>query len=318
MLLRILISLALLGILAVACAPKAAPIPQGSARLRVMTFNLWFGGDGGGQPLESSAAVIRAAQADVVGLQETQGNEASGIHPDNGARLAEMLGWHYFDQGERRGILSRFPIVETTPQRWGAIIQLESGHQVAIFNAHLMYWPYQPYQLLNIPYFNAPFLASAEEAIQAAQAARGEQVTALLAEMQAVRQRGLPILLTGDFNEPSHRDWTEAAAQAGLCPLPVAWPTTRRLEQAGWVDAYRQLFPDPVAAPGFTWTPTTRPDDPNDHHDRIDFIFSNGAGLTTDQVQIVGENGEAADIVVTPYPSDHRAVAATFTVTVTK
>jgi hypothetical protein len=38
-----------------------------------------------------------------------------------------------------------------------------------------------------------------------------------------------------------------------------------------------------------------------------------GNGLKVTAVQIVGENEKNADIVVAPYPSDHRAVVATFT-----
>ena len=33
------------------------------------------------------------------------------------------------------------------------------------------------------------------------------------------------------------------------------------------------------------------------------------------EVKVVGEDKEKADIVVTPFPSDHRAVVATFTLT---
>ena len=43
--------------------------------LRVMTFNLWHGGDAGKQRLTQTLAVIRAAKADIVGLQETGGYE---------------------------------------------------------------------------------------------------------------------------------------------------------------------------------------------------------------------------------------------------
>ena len=55
------------------------------------------------------------------------------------------------------------------------------------------------------------------------------------------------------------------------------------------------------------------PDDPTTHHDRIDFVYFKGRGVTVTDVKVIGENDENADIVVTPYPSDHRAVVATFT-----
>jgi exonuclease III len=76
-------------------------------------------------------------------------------------------------------------------------------------------------------------------------------------------------------------------------------------------DAFRTVHPDEVARPGWTWTPTTRPDDPKDRHDRIDFVFFAGRGVAVKHCSIVGEAKESADIVVQPYPSDHRAVVAT-------
>lgn len=281
--------------------------------LRVMSFNLWHGGDAGKQPLSQTMEVIRAAGADIVGLQETGGyeKEKGAGRPDNGRKLAAMLGWRYFDQGERTGILSRFPIVTNTPRKWGVSIRLPSGRDVWMFNAHLMYAPYQPYQLLKIPYANAPFIKSADEAVSEARKARGEQVERLLAELKPVLARRQPVFLTGDFNEPSHQDWTKRAAEAGKCPLAVAYPSTLAVTTAGMRDAFRAAFPDEVAHPGRTWTPTTKPDDPKDRHDRIDFVFFGGPNVTARRCEVVGEDRQYAGIVVSPYPSDHRAVVAT-------
>src|SRR5262249_24422311 len=150
------------------------------------------------------------------------------------------------------------------------------------------------------------FVSTEEEAVAEARAARGREVDAVVAALA-----GKDLVVTGgDFNEPSHQDWTEAVAKAGRQPLKVAWPSTKAFTDAGFTDAYRPVYPDPLAHPGFTWTPTTRPDDPKDHHDRIDFLFERG--LRPLKVQIVGENAQNADIVVAPYPTDHRGVLATF------
>jgi endonuclease/exonuclease/phosphatase family metal-dependent hydrolase len=305
--------------------------------LRVMSFNLWHGGDAGRQPLEQSAAVIQAARADIVGLQETHGltpeffssdvpvqagQTAPALkwpdhpvdRPDNGARLAQMLGWQYFDQGSRRGILTRHKLVSTTPRGWGARIELPSGHQVYMFNAHLAYWPYQPYQVMDIPYDGQPALHTEAQVVQAAVEARGAQVTEMVAELKIALMEGMPTFLTGYFNEPSHLDWTAAAAAAGKCPLKVEYPSTRAVVAAGMRDTYRSLHPDEVHQRGYTWTPLTSPDDPGDIHDRIDFVFMGGMGAVLQSFEIVGEAPEAADIIVTPYPSDHRAVVSSFLV----
>jgi exonuclease III len=79
----------------------------------------------------------------------------------------------------------------------------------------------------------------------------------------------------------------------------------------GFVDAFREVHPDPVRRPAFTWTPTSSPTVKWDHHDRIDFILARGDDLSVENASIVGEKHPEADIVVTPWPSDHRAVAAT-------
>ena len=41
--------------------------------IRVMTFNIWGDGRSGQQPLTQTAAAIRAAKPDIVGLQELNG-----------------------------------------------------------------------------------------------------------------------------------------------------------------------------------------------------------------------------------------------------
>lgn len=285
---------------------------MGVEEIRVMSFNLWHGGDAGGQPLEQSVAVIRAGEADVVGLQETEGRERDGVRPDHGRRLSEMLGWQYHDQGRRTGVASRFPILGTTSGGRGVRLDIGDGRRVTVFNVHLMHAPYQPYQLLGIPYHDAPFIHTAAEAVREAERSRGAEVDGWVEEVRAALERGETVFLTGDFNEPSHQDWTERAAAAGRCPVAVPFPATRKMTEAGLRDAYRAARVDEVAEPGWTWTPLTRPDDPKDRHDRIDFVFFGGPGVRLLGAEVVGEAARWADRVVQPYPSDHRAVVARF------
>ena len=277
-----------------------------------MSFNLWHGGDQGKQPLEQSAAVIRAADADVVGLQETAGLAPKGQpRPDNSAKLARLLGFHHVDQGHNTAILSRHPIVATTPGKKGATVELPTGRRVHVFNVHLMHAPYQPYQLLNIPYGDGRFISTEQEAIAEAKKARGHQVVELLQDIDSVGGSA-PVFITGDFNEPSHLDWTQAAADAKQCLIKVEWPTTKALSDAGFTDALRHVRPDVVNDRANTWTPITDPSDPKDRHDRIDFVLSRGCGISVIEAKLVGENPRFAQIVAHPYPSDHRAVVATF------
>jgi exodeoxyribonuclease-3 len=280
-------------------------------QLRVMSFNIWVGGESGKQPLSQTAEVIRAAKAGIVGMQEANGAEKNGQRPENGRKVAEMLGWNYFDQGDGTAVLSKYSIVTNTPAKWGVLLRLPSETEVWIFNAHLMHAPYQPYQLLNIPYGNGRFIKTEAEAIDEARKARGEQVEQLLAELKPALASGKAVLLTGDFNEPSHQDWTKRAADARKVPIAVEYPTTKAVSAAGMRDAFRLIYPDEVEQRGNTWTPITSEDDPQDRHDRIDFVWVGGSAVSVKDCKVVGEKKEFANIVVQPYPSDHRGVVAT-------
>lgn len=290
------------------------PLTQSrAAELKVMSFNLWHGGNAGGQPLRQTIHAIRTSQADIVGLQETHGHGVDGVRPDNGRRTAKSMGWHYFPQAGRTGILSRFPMRAATKNNLGVEIEYVPGKTLVFFNAHFPASPYQPYQLLDIPYGNAPFIKTESQAIEWANRSRGKQVDRLLQEIQVALKRMQPIVLTGDFNEPSFQDWTARAAAAKVCPIKVEYPATKRITESGLTDAWRVVHPNEVAVPGWTWTPTTKPDDPKDRHDRIDFVFVSSKNITVKGCQRVAEPGNA-EIPVLPWPSDHRAVMATIVI----
>ena len=142
------------------------------------------------------------------------------------------------------------------------------------------------------------------------QGARGRD-RKVLRQIKSLPEKKTPVFVVGDFNEPSHLDWTEAAAKAGRHPIKVEYPNSLAMKKAGFSDAYRTLYPDEMKNPGYTWSSFYKFDDPTTHHDRIDFVYFKGSGLTVKDIRIVGENKKDADIVISPYPSDHRVVVAT-------
>lgn len=278
--------------------------------VRVMTFNIWRGGEAGYQPLSQTVKVIRESKADMVGIQESYAGQV-----DNAAKVAESLGWHHFRQGgrgESTSIISRFPITDHTPRKYGVTIEISKEISVNLFNVHFKPAPYQPYQLKRIPYGNAPFIRTAKEAKEWARKARGSQVDNLLSELKPAIAQGGPVFLTGDLNEPSFQDWSDLARKANLVPVSVKYPATSMVVDAGMVDSYRRIYPDEVKFRGYTWTNRTSPRDPKDFHDRIDYVFA--CGTTVTESKVVGENQKNADIVVAPWPSDHRAVVSEFIV----
>lgn len=290
--------------------------------LTVMSFNIYGGGANEDKPVDETVAVIQAVGADIIGVQETRlegdpctADDCPPMGDSVAKAIADALGFHYYDQTQTNealwanAIISRYPIAAATANDLGVAIDVE-GQTVYAFNIHLDDSPYQPYQLLSIEYGDAPFITTEAEAVRFAQETRGPALKLLMEDLKEADGAAAAFIF-GDFNEPSFRDWTERAVAAKHQPVAVRYPTTLAIEEQGFVDAFRAAFPDEVAKPGYTWTPTTNPSDPEDHHDRIDFVFARAPNLVVEQAGIVGEKAPEADIVVTPWPSDHRAVAAT-------
>jgi exodeoxyribonuclease-3 len=289
--------------------------------LSVMSFNTWGAGTNAGKSIDETVAVIRAANPDIIGLQEIRAESANctaehcpSAPVSVAPQLAAALGYELLEQLDdnevlwANAILSRYPIRSATPGGLGARIDV-NGRDVLLFNIHATDYPYGPFQLLSIPYGQAPFLTTAEQAIDAAWQARKSAYQLLVADLTAAGPASA-IFITGDFNEPSFRDWTAAAVAAGIHPLVVDWPFSRAIEALGFTDVFRATHPDPVAKPGFTWSPNITAEAPDDHPDRIDFIFARGVGMQVNSAHIVGETGPWTDIAIEPYPSDHRAVVA--------
>ncbi|WP_421695836.1 endonuclease/exonuclease/phosphatase family protein [Aestuariivirga sp.] len=304
-----------------AALPWAAAAQAQQTELTIMSFNIYGGGANDSKPVDETAAAIKAVGADIIGVQETrlEGDPCTAeICPPKGesvaAKLAAALGYHYYDQTKvndalwANAILSRYPIGPATPNDLGVSIDV-NGRKVHVFNIHLDDSPYQPYQLLGIEYGPYPYLKTPEEAVKAAADTRGPALKLLFADMDAAGPDDAAFVF-GDFNEPSHRDWTDSAVKAGLQPLAVPYPTVMAIEEKGFVDTFRAIYPDPATKPGFTWTPTSEPTAKDDHHDRIDFALARAPKLDVLSAGIVGEKAPEADIVVTPWPSDHRATMA--------
>lgn len=314
--------LKVLGLAALAASALPPETAGAETTLTVMSFNVWGGGANEKKPVDETVAAIRAAGADIVGLQETRLEsdpcEADSCPPAGESvarKIAEALGFHHYDQAQTNAalwanaIISRYPIGKATPNDLGVPIDV-NGRTVYAFNIHLDDSPYQPYQIVGIEYGSAPFVKTEAEAVRFAEETRGPALKLLFEDMKAADGADAAFLF-GDFNEPSHRDWTERAVKAGNQPMAVRFPTTLAIEGKGFVDTFRAAFPDEAARPAFTWTPTSGPKDPEDHHDRIDFVFARAKTLKVERAAIVGEKAPEADIVVTPWPSDHRAVTAT-------
>jgi endonuclease/exonuclease/phosphatase family metal-dependent hydrolase len=283
--------------------------------LKVMTFNIWYGGEQVNFP--TVAAALRAADADIVGVQEPDGNLE---------RLAAAAGYAHVDA--RRNIISRYPLfdsgagvrTEAGPAPYGiaaldagqvhAWAMVRPGFVVAVANTHLSSDPYGPEAVRDG--------ASLQDVLALEARVRMREARPLMA-LGALAQTGAPVFLTGDFNTPSHLDWGPAMQRARptVIRYSIDWPVTRALAEAGLRDSYREAHRDPTQRLGYTWTagmphPYVRP---NETIDRIDYVFVAGP-VETLSSEIVGEpGGDGVDIPIAPYPSDHRGVVSRFRVT---
>ena len=306
---RLVVLLGVLGLAALSFPPATAATP---VTVKVMTLNIFYGGDewnpetghwcrspaGCPETLEQVASTIRAADPDVVGLQEGTANEC---------RLADMLGWFC---EPRLQLISRFPLIDP-PGASGvyALAEVASGRFVAVSNVHLPSDPYGPYWVRD---------GEPRSAVLALE--RSTRLPAIQRQLDVLPDlaaSGVPVFLTGDFNSPSHLDWTPAVdAARDQVRYPVVWPVSAALAGAGFRDSYREIHPDPVAVPGFTWTPPgTLESVPDEVYDRIDWVLVQGPAEALG-TKLVGETGGPdVDVERDVYPTDHRGVVSTFRVT---
>jgi len=280
---KTLVCLALVFVGAVVC--PAAPVTQ----LKVMSFNIWVQG---GLSLSNCIEVIRSSGADIVGLQECNATTAQTI--------ATRLGFHVQPDASY-AIVSRYPVVGSIPTSGGrgATLQLAPGQRVHLFDTHLTAYPYGPYDLKNGR--TQSFIINQENQT------RMPALTNLLRAMAPYLASAEPCFLVGDFNAPSHHDYAA-----------FPWPTSLACVNAGLVDSYRELHPGNRKYPGpftyneagVTWTPKTA-EEPEGVFDRIDFVhYSAGDGTTPLASAELDERNS-----INPWPSDHRAVLTTFSLT---
>jgi endonuclease/exonuclease/phosphatase family metal-dependent hydrolase len=196
---------ALLAALAAAPAAACATLPGASRPLRVASFNIWHDRDDWPARLPLIVETLRAADSDVIGLQEVLEDAATGL-PNQADTIAAALGGYEvrFMSTDAEGaprrygnaILSRLPILETAARKleplddWRTALRVRvgfDGRPVDVVNTH--------------------FHHTAEGA-----AIRARQAADLLGW---IGEGGPPLIVMGDFNAP-----LEDLGLAGLAASP--------------------------------------------------------------------------------------------------
>ncbi len=327
--------------------PARGPRSGPPTTLRILAFNIWLEGTGAPDGLDHVVETIRMADPDVILLSEA-GAATNAI----AEALSTPEKKYYAASSDDAGIVSAFPIIDEAdlPYAKKAVLDIH-GREVTTYAAHLYYRNYATYlprgygggvdepsefakyDWDKLP--NGPVLDVGKVLKVNADSGRPDVIGRIVADAAGERAMRRAVFLGGDFNEPSVLDWT--AATGSLFDhqgLTIPWQTTALLQDAGYVDAYRSEYPNPVTHPGFTW-PSDNPDKavsdltwaPDaDERDRIDFIFHRpapgvrlvGAGIVGPRSTIVRSERVVEDTddnflpIPEHWPSDHKAVLATY------
>lgn len=280
--------------------------------IKIMTFNILFGGNKKSlyedkwtqsaeerdETFNQTVEVIKQSQADIVGLQEAETHTSD---------IAKMLGWF---SNPRTMTISRFPLID--PPFGDSIyvfVEVQPGKVIAVANCHPDDKLYGPNLVRDGHNIN--------EIIKNEKTIRTSVIQNIIEKLKSINKMNIPIFITGDFNSPSHLDWTQEVIDQSYLyyssekRYPIKWPTTVALEKAGYIDSYRKIHPNPILHPGLTWMVKYPNIAYDETYDRIDFIFVDNKTKILNS-RIIGEQKQKdIDIVIAPWPSDHRAIITT-------
>lgn len=291
----------------------------------VLQWNIWQEGTSVKGGANAIVEEIARLQPDFVTLSEVR--NYNGV--DYTASLVEALKskgveYHSF-RSDDTGLLSRYPITDTLTvfplgNDHGSIYRLlaeKEGKKLAVYTAHLDY--------LDDAYYNVrgydgstwkeiPIPTTVEEVLERnVRSQRDDAIKLFIKQAKKDMAAGYTVILGGDFNEPSHRDWTATTADMfDHHGFVVPWTVTTLLEEAGFVDTYRTHYPDVLAYPGFTYpsdVPGMAPEKVTwapkaDERDRIDYIWVSPGVKIEDAVIFGPKESVVRSKVVTEQTSD--------------
>ena len=224
--------------------------------IKVLQLNIWQEGTSVPGGYESMIDEIAYADADFVMLSE--------VRNYNGTRLCDRMieslrakGLTYYSfKSKDSGLLSKYPISDSVtifPEKddhgslYKLVATLPEGQRVSVYTAHLDY--------LNCAYYRVrgydgttwkelPGPDTDLESVLADNVAsqRDDAIRLFIEDAARDAAAGNLIFLAGDFNEPSHLDWTEATRDsADHHGMVVPWTVTTLLEEAGYAEDHEGI-----------------------------------------------------------------------------
>jgi len=317
---------------------------ENKSNLKVLQLNVWMAGSKIENGTDAIADIIINTDADLVTLSEVNPHFMESLT----SSLQRKGSAFHCIPSDDCGIITRSTIIEQkfvySPEKgFNGVLKTTialSQRIVCLYSAHLDYQHYgaflpRGYDGQSWEKMPAPIINPADVLTFNNESKRDEQIKELISDAAMESEKGRIIVVGGDFNEPSHLDWGETTKNLfDHDGTVISWPCTLMLQNAGFVDTYRELYPNPLTHPGFTW-PADNPlidvkalswAKESDERDRIDFIFYlKNQGLKLKNVSIVGPAGTilkgernsdpTKDPIFTPkstWPSDHKGLLAIF------
>lgn len=315
--------------------------------IKFLQLNVWQEGTMVKNGYEALADELARADADFVMLSEVRNYKGTRFCDRIVASLKERGKTYYSFYSYDSGLLSKYPILDSAvifPENGdhGSIYKLVAdceGKQVCVYTAHLDYLNCSYYRVRGYdgsswekmePDTDVSSLLADNVASQ-----RDDAIRLFLADAEKEVAKGCLVFIGGDFNEPSHLDWVEETKDsADHKGVVIPWTVSTMLTEAGFKDAYREMYPNPVTHPGYTypadskdtevsrltWTPDA------DERERIDFIYYYPQeGLRLMKANMYGPQGSirnskrvkenTEDVFIEPigvWPTDHKGVLACF------
>ena len=238
----------------------AAPgLAEENDPLRVLVWNAWRGGNEVEAGPEKVLQVIRDVEPDLVLMQESY--DIDGDRPTLGRWIAEQLGWQVH-QAESPHLCILTPMkIEATffHDNWhglGVRITDAAQRTFVAWSIWLDYRAYITYELRDRPEQSDEELLAAEDV----RSTRLQEAKALVTHLKDAGQLELevPLLVGGDWNNPSHLDWTVDTTRVFRTRRALPLPVSTLMQEEGFTDTFRAVHPNPVQRPGLTWSPMFR------------------------------------------------------------
>ena len=289
-------------------------------KLRVLVWNVWRGTNEVNNGPEKALKLIQDTKADICLLQESY--DINGDRPQFGSWAAKQLGWNAWQgSSPHLCVITPYKVDKTFfHAAWhglGTELTDPKGRKLHAFSIWIDYRsPIGDYLMKNPDASNEEVLAS-----ESKRSGRLSQVNGILGYLkkQKLLELETPLLVGGDWNCPSHLDWTKETAEKFDFRRALKLPVSSKIVEQGFVDSYRAVYPDPITHPGNTWSPLFRENKgkplPMNRIDRL-YVKQNEKKLHLKPVkatvlpEVLEDN--AIPVKERKFPSDHSAVLIEF------